>query len=809
MSGRLLQLKRSISSLTGSSIEYSLKPYLPLLYRINQLEPELASKTDNQLKEMSARLAVEAKNGADIDSLLVEAFALVREASRRVLGMRPYDVQIIGGTVIHQGKLAEMLTGEGKTLAAVMPAYLNALSGKGVHILTFNDYLASRDAGWMGPVYEFLGLSVGYIKGGKSLEERKKAYNADITYVTAKEAGFDYLRSSLCFDKNEIVQRPFFYAIIDEADSILIDEARVPLVIAGNMDAGETLSNRMREVVRPFKKGIDFDTDEYSRNIILTDKGLLKAEKNLDCENLHDPGNEAQLNALYNALHAEILLKKDIDYIIRSGKIEIVDEFTGRVVKDRHWPDGLQAAIEAKERVQPKDQGRILGSITLQHFLQVYPKISGMTATAKHSATELKDLYDLNVVEIPPNRKCIRRDRKDVIFTHKGAKFDAVINEIKKVHSTGRPVLAGTVSVKESEHLADKLKEYGLKIRVLNAKRDDLEAKIIAEAGAPGAVTISTNMAGRGTDIKLGGADEKQRDEVVALGGLLVIGTNRHESRRVDNQLRGRSGRQGDPGESRFFISLEDDLFVQFGIEKLIPTKLQPRKQNGPVNHQVFRKETARAQRIVEGQNYDIRKTLWKYSSLIESQRKTVQDRRQNIFFGKERFKFFEKRLPGRFEKFASIVDREELYNVEKLITLFHMDKCWSDHLAHIAYVKEGIHLVSLGGQIPLDEFHKTANATFRQMEKRLEKKIINSLKAVKVTKDGIDLDQEGLMGPSSTWTYLVNDDTFANSIARMFSQGGGSNSGFAIWVALLWPVFLFSLVFRKIMGRIRAKKKY
>ncbi|MGH9937097.1 MAG: accessory Sec system translocase SecA2, partial [Blastocatellia bacterium] len=630
-------------------VEEDLTPYEQALREINRQGEDFARKKNEQLREIAASLRERARGGSSSDELLVEVFALAREAADRALGLRPFDVQMMAGVALHQGKLIEMRTGEGKTLAAVAPACLNALAGRGVHVLTFNDYLARRDAAWMGPVYRFLGLSVGAVQEGMSADARRAAYAADVTYATAKEAGFDFLRGGLCRAPGELVHRPFNFAVIDEADSILIDEARVPLVIAGERPSSQTSPYRIAEVVAALASGEDWETDENDRNVSLTERGVDLVEVALGCGDLYDAENYLLLIEVNQSLHARALLRRDVDYIVRDSRIELVDEFTGRVMDDRRWPDGLQAALEAKEGLAIRPGGRILGSITLQHFLKHYPRLSGMTATAQPAAEELEDFYGLKVVSIPPNRPCVREDLPDVIFTHKGAKHRALIAEISRAHAAGRPVLVGTSSVEESESLARKLSEAGVACRALNAKNDEAEAEIIAEAGAVGAVTISTNMAGRGTDIRLGGTREEERERVVKLGGLYVIGTNRHESRRIDDQLRGRAGRQGDPGTSRFFVSLEDDLMARFGIDNLIPPKIRPAPQDEAIEHPAVRREVERLQRIVEGQNYEIRKTLWRYSSLVEEQRRALQDWRVAALTGEAELELCAERLPERY----------------------------------------------------------------------------------------------------------------------------------------------------------------
>jgi preprotein translocase subunit SecA len=686
-------------------------------------------------------------------------FALAREASRRTLGLRPFDVQMVAALALDEGAIVEMQTGEGKTLAAVMPAAWNALGGQGVHVLTFNDYLAQRDAEWMRPVYDMLGVSVASLHQRSTPAERRSAYAADVTYVTAKEAGFDYLRDRLALGAADLVQRPLGFALVDEADSILIDEARSPLVIAGTVGRETPTSVQLAGIAGMLRAGIDFETDEYARNVELTDAGIERVERSLRCGSLHDEHNYALLTELNCALHARVLLKRDVDYIVRDGRIEIVDELTGRVVRDRHWPDGLQAAVEAKEGLDVQSDGQILGAITLQHFLRSYRRLSGMTGTAADAAEELRDTYGLRVVVIPTNRPCVRVDHPDLVFTDRSAKEQALVEEIRRSQAVRRPVLVGTLTVEESERIAQNIRSIGISCEVLNARHDAEEARIIAKAGAPGAVTISTNMAGRGTDIRLGGADERDRDAVVALGGLYVIGTNRHESRRVDLQLRGRAGRQGDPGETRLFVSLEDDLLVRYGLHQLIPARLMPPPSKDPIEHRVVRREIARAQRIVEGQNREIRQTLWRYTAIVEEQRKRIMAWRQEVLA-------------------AAGGDGEG--STERRV-LCGIDREWRRHLAVCGDIREGIHLVSLGGLDPLTRYTDEVVAAFDGFEKRVE--------AAVAAADALDLK-----GPSATWTYVVNDDPFRNQIAvRLIGPG---RTTMTIWAAafatpllLLWAL--------------------
>lgn len=755
---------------------------------------------DSVLKEVSAKLAEKAGEGIESGKILAEAFGLVNEAVQRVLGIVPYEVQLLAGIAMQEGKLVEMQTGEGKTVAAVFPAYLRALYRKGVHVLTFNDYLAKRDAEWMGPVYMLLGLTVGYITEGMPAAERKKAYGCDITYLTAKEAGFDYLRDCLAFEKEEMVHRPFHFAIIDEADSILIDEARIPIVIAGNVPAEEDIACQMAEVVRVLKPGRDYAADEYGRNVNLTEAGVNRVEAMVGCGNLYEEENLPALTAVNSALHAEVLLKKDVDYVVRDGILELVDEFTGRIADKRHWPDGLQAAIEAKEGIRSSSKGRILGSITLKNFLGQYPGICGMTATARTSAQELMEFYGLEVVIIPPNRPSARVDDLDVVFANKEDKYRCILEEVKQVHTTGRPILLGTASIEESAKLADLLQKEGIFCSVLNAKNDALEAEIIARAGEYGAVTVSTNMAGRGTDIKLGGVEEKDRDRVVALGGLYVIGANRNESRRIDNQLRGRAGRQGDPGSSRFFISLEDDLIKKYGIDKVIPEQFMIAEEGKPLGNKVVYQKILHIQKLIEGQNFDIRRTLCKYSFMLEEQRRIVQRRRKAVLLGEEPLTALADGCTERYHRVRREVGEEVVNQVEKYLTLFHIDRCWADHLEYAAYVQDGIHLVSIAGKNPLDEFHTTMIAAFESLNDRVNQAVVETFHSIRVSKEGADFEGEGLKRPTSTWTYLVSDDYFINNLGmKLLGAGMGLSSVVAAMSGgLMVGTLLYERFFKK-----------
>jgi preprotein translocase subunit SecA len=751
----------------GQLVELDLAPYRKLLSRINKLD--FKTEADDRLKGRSTSLMSRARQGESLDDLLIEGFALVCESARRVLAMRPFDVQVLAGIAMHQGKLVEMPTGEGKTLAAVLPAYLNAIGGLGVHVLTFNDYLARRDAEWMGPLYRFLGLTVGSVQEGMIAPERRTAYACDVTYVTAKEAGFDYLRDHLCTVPKDLVHRPFYYAIVDEADSILIDEARVPLVIAGNVDARRIDPYRAATLVQTLDARRQFKTDEYARNVRFTESGFDRLESELECGSLHAPENLELLTELSLALHARVLLQREVDYIVRDGRIELVDEFTGRVAENRRWPDGLQAAVEAKEGLELQPQGIIRGSITLQHFLRLYLRVAGMTATAQPAAEEFYTFYNLGVVVIPPNHPCIRADRPDRIFTHKEAKTKALVAEISRVHRNGRPVLVGTASVAESEHLAAQLMEIGIVCQVLNAKNDQREAQIVAQAALPDAVTISTNMAGRGTDIKLGGDPPQDRQRVKDLGGLYVIGTNRHESRRIDDQLRGRAGRQGDPGESQFFISLDDDLIERFGIRRLLPCRYRDLAQDEPVGDLSVSRAIARSQQTIEHQTFEIRRTLWRYASLVENQWKKIHQRRQAILLDQEPLNLLAARATERYDQLRRTIGDPILQQVEKQISLFHIDQCWAEYLVRVADIRDNIHLVVLGGMYdPLDEFHKMVGREFGQVLESIDERIVQTFCSAAITEKGIDLAKEGLAGPSATWTYLISDNPFGDVLQRL-----------------------------------------
>ncbi len=689
----------------------------PVFEAIETRRAELNAFPDADIRAISAKL----RTGSWTGDLLPEVFAIACVAAHKAIGLRPFAEQIHGALALHSGDIVEMLTGEGKTLAAVPAVFAGVLRDGGVHVLTANDYLARRDATWMGPIYEFLGVSVGYVSQSMTALERRRAYACDVTYATANEVGFDFLRDHLALDAAELVQREFQSAIIDEADSLLIDEARIPLVIAGGDAAPEALARRAASLVAAFDHR-HYVLDEHSRNVQLSYFGAALVEQSFACGNLYEEQNLAIHAAVLDALHAQFLLRRDIDYVVRNGAVELIDEFKGRVAQDRRWPAGLQTALEAREGLPLHRQGRVLSSITLQNLFAQYPRIAGMTGTAETQAQEFRDVYRLPVSIIRTHRPMIRPDYPDRLFRSKAAKNRAVLNEIFDVHTTGRPILVGTASVEESERLSALAREAGIPHRVLNARNDEAEAAIISEAGALGAVTISTNMAGRGTDIRLGGSSGVDHEKVVELGGLYVIGTNRHESRRIDNQLRGRAGRQGDPGASRFFLSLQDDLISRYGIADVdfsAPGAMDT------------------VQRLVEMQNLEIRRTLWKYDGLIEHQRRQMYDLRRELLSTEA--------------------------NRERRIRLAIVDDLWADYLAAVAELRHGIHWHAWAGRDPLNEFLHLATDLYKELQDRIAEETETAL-----ARDDLDLSALDGFDRGATWTYLINDNPFGTLTDRL-----------------------------------------
>jgi len=614
-----------IKKIVGTRNDREIKRIQAVVEEINDWENKIKPLKDGELKGKTQEFKSRLMEGASLDDILPEAFAVVREASWRTLEMRHFDAQMIGGIVLHEGKIAEMKTGEGKTLMATLPVYLNALEGKGVHVVTVNDYLATRDSEWMGTVYKFLGLSVGMIYHDIPEEERKAAYNCDVLYGTNNEFGFDYLRDNMKFSKEQMVQRDLNFGIIDEVDNILIDEARTPLIISGPAEESTDKYYKVNKLVPSLKKEEHYTIDEKARTASLTEEGIAKMERDLNIENLYDPANIETLHCLNQAVKAHGIFKNEVDYVVRDGEVIIIDEFTGRMMNGRRYSDGLHQALEAKEGVNIENENQTLASITFQNYFRMYQKLAGMTGTADTEAEEFMSIYKLEVVVVPTNRPMIREDHPDVIYRTEKEKFNAVIEEIRELNEISRPVLVGTISIEKSELLSKNLKKYGIKHNVLNAKHHEKEAEIISQAGQPNAVTIATNMAGRGTDIVLG-------EGIPELGGLHILGTERHESRRIDNQLRGRSGRQGDKGSSRFFLCLEDDLLRIFGSDKISPLMARLGMENGqPIEHNMISKAVANAQRKVEAHNFDIRKHVLEYDDVMNRQREVLYALRREI----------------------------------------------------------------------------------------------------------------------------------------------------------------------------------
>jgi preprotein translocase subunit SecA len=774
----------------GSKNERELKKLKPIVEKINELEPKVQAMSDEALKAQTPLLKERLNNGESLDDILPEAFATVREASIRTLQMRHFDVQLIGGIVLHQGKIAEMKTGEGKTLAATLPAYLNALSGKGVHIITVNDYLARRDTEWMGHIYKFLGLSVGCILHGLDDDERKAAYGSDITYGTNNEFGFDYLRDNMKFDIDTIVQKELNFAIVDEVDSILVDEARTPLIISGPAEKSTELYHLVNGIIPRLVSERDFTLDEKARSSVMTEEGIAKAEQLLKVDNLYDPKYIELLHHVNQALKAHTLFKRDVDYIVKNGEVIIVDEFTGRLMPGRRYSEGLHQALEAKENVKIENENQTLATVTFQNYFRMYNKLAGMTGTADTEAAEFKKIYDLDVMVIPTNQSMIRIDNPDVIYKTRKEKFDAAINEIVELNKKGQPVLVGTISIDVSENFSIKLKKRGIKHTILNAKNHEKEAEIISLAGQKGAVTISTNMAGRGTDIVLG-------EGVTDLGGLHILGTERHESRRIDNQLRGRSGRQGDPGSSRFYLALEDDLLRIFGGERITGIMEKLGMEDGePIENRLISKAIENAQAKVEGHNFDIRKQLLEYDDVMNQQREVVYRQRREALNGKSLKPAIEEMIIDKAEEIAygftdekahpeewdwkglkkavfkqfnfrlnkidddimdglnreglaqmiadsgltvynekeASVGSEEFRHLERIVMLQTVDNLWKDHLLSMDHLKEGIGLRGYAQQDPLIVYKKEGFELFQEMVSRIKEETLGILYRIQIS---------------------------------------------------------------------------
>ena len=795
------------SKIFGTHSQHEVKRIIPIVDKIEALAPEFEKLTDDELKAKTPEFKARLEKGETLDDLLPEAYATVREAATRVLGMRHYRVQLIGGVILHQGRITEMRTGEGKTLVSTLPAYLNALEGKGVHIVTVNDYLAKRDAEWMGQVHEFLGLTVGVILNSMDNDERREAYNCDITYATNNELGFDYLRDNMVVYKEELVQRELHYAIIDEVDSVLIDEARTPLIISGQSGKSTKLYEACDIFVKQLTKGTakelskmdiimneeeqetgDYVVDEKDKNVNLTEEGVRKAERFFQVKNLADPDNLELQHNINLALRAHSLMFKDKDYVVKDDEVLIVDEFTGRIMPGRRFSDGLHQAIEAKEHVKVKRESKTLATITFQNFFNKYAKKSGMTGTALTEEKEFRDIYEMDVVEVPTNLPVARIDYEDAVYKTKEEKFNAVVADIVAAHEKGQPVLVGTINIDTSEYLSEKLKKKGIPHKVLNAKFHELEAEIIADAGQMGAVTIATNMAGRGTDIKLG-------DGVKELGGLKIIGTERHESRRIDNQLRGRAGRQGDPGESRFYISLEDDLMRLFGSERLMGL-FSAMPDGEQIEHKMLSNAIESAQKKIEGNNFGIRKNLLEFDRVNNEQREVIYKERRKVLDGENMRDTIYKMITDVVEKCVSSIigdegspeewdiaelnnvirpiipikkivlsdeelkhgskdeliqrlkeeavkvyeakedefpEADQIREVERIILLKVIDRKWMDHIDDMDQLRQGIGLQAYGQRDPVVEYKFAGFEMFDSMIDAITEETVKALTHIQI----------------------------------------------------------------------------
>ena len=755
--------KRVMAKLQRSPIESDLKPFKRTLIQIESFSESLKPLCNNELKTQLQSLC--ASISAPVNtSTQAKIFAFVSEVSSRLLGMRPFDSQILAGLALHDGFIVDMKTGEGKTLAAAAPVIVNALAGRKVHVLTFNDYLAKRDSDLLKPLYQFFGLSVGIIQAGMAREQRKKAHACNIVFATAREVGFDYLRDQLVHYTDQRVLSGLDVAIVDEADSILVDEARIPLVISGDIHQRNDQLTKIAKVIKQLDQENDYATDELSTSVHLTESGSRKIEQQFDCKNLFDIDNLSLLTSVNLALHVEVLLVKDIDYIIKDNGIKLIDEFTGRIAEKRRWPDGMQSALESKECLPVKMDGQTLGSITLQHLMRLFDKVSGMTGTAVLAAQEFDQLYQLKTCVIPPRTPCIRIDKPDRVFNTKAAKNTAICNEIIAIHLTGQPVLVGTPNVRESENLYAMLINKGIKCCLLNAKNDEQEAQTVAQAGAWGAVTICTNLAGRGTDIILGANDTTDTEKVKKAGGLHIIGTSRFESRRIDDQLRGRAARQGDPGSSQYFVSLEDKLFNHLGVDGLLSDKIDTGEL---VSSARISKKIAHGQRVLEGANLDRRKALYKYSDFVEQQRQVIHQLRDEILLGDGAHQFKSK-VTRRWQSLSTVVSDDKLNEALNIVVMHAIDKIWVQHLSEIDYIKEGINLVGVagtsfmrGGNEPYHVFVQQAQQVFEQLLAELTAAVADLFNNVAIDENGIDPNSELFAMTKSTSSYVVADNPF------------------------------------------------
>ncbi|ACT04352.1 preprotein translocase subunit SecA [Paenibacillus sp. JDR-2] len=776
-----------VKKIFGDANEREVKRLTRTVEEINGLESKISPLSDDELRNKTEEFKARLEKGEEIDSILPEAFAVVREASKRTLGMRHFDVQLMGGMVLHEGKIAEMRTGEGKTLVATLPTYLNALQGKGVHVITVNDYLASRDSQIMAELYNFLGLTVGCNLHGLTHEEKQEAYACDITYGTNNEFGFDYLRDNMVLYKEQMVQRPLYYAIIDEVDSILVDEARTPLIISGQAQKSTELYYAADRFVTRLKQEEDYTVDIKLRNVTLTEAGVDKAEKAFGIENLFDHANVTLNHHVQQALKAHVIMRRDVDYVVNEDEVVIVDEFTGRLMAGRRYSDGLHQAIEAKEQLKVQNESMTLATITFQNYFRMYRKLSGMTGTAKTEEEEFKRIYGLEVIQIPTNRSLIRKDMQDVVYKSENGKFKAVVEEIVERHKNNQPVLVGTISIENSERLAEMLKKRGVAHKVLNAKFHAEEAEIISRAGQAGSVTIATNMAGRGTDILLG-------EGVHDVGGLHIIGTERHESRRIDNQLRGRAGRQGDPGSSQFYLSLEDELMRRFGAENIMG--MMDRlglEEDQPIESRLITRAVESAQKRVEGSNFDTRKVVLQYDDVMNQQREVIYKQRRDVLYsenireivmemivpviehvveahtegdipeewelqeiadyansnllpdetftkddlwGKEKediIELIKGKVVAYYDEREAELGAETMREFEKVVVLRAVDSKWMDHIDAMDQLRQGIHLRAYGGTDPLREYQFEGFEMFKEMIYSIQEEVAKYIMKARV----------------------------------------------------------------------------
>ena len=726
-----------------------LAPSEALLPRIGAREDALRALTDAELTARARDLRRRADTASD--DWLVELCAVGREAARRALGERPYDVQLLGTLQLLAGRVVEMATGEGKTLTGALAAAGHAMRGNQVHVMSVNDYLAGRDAAWMRPVYDLLGVGVAAIGQDSSGDERRAAYRAEVTYAPVTEIGFDVLRDRLVVSEADVVVPPPAVAIVDEADSVLIDEARVPLVLAGAAARAEG-NPVLAATVRTMCSGEHYEVDDEGRNVHFTPAGIAEVEEALGVDDLFAAGRLPLLAAANTALHAHVLVRRDVDYVVRDGRVQLVAESRGRIAILQRWPDGLQAAVETKEGLDTSESGEVLDTVTVRALLRRYPTVCGMTGTAVAVGEQLREFYDLDVAVVPPNVPCVRLDEEDRVHGTLAEKESAIVATIAEVHETGRPVLVGTDSVAESERVARLLERAGLGCVVLNAKNDAEEAAVIAEAGTYGAITVSTQMAGRGTDIKLGGRDGADRDRIAGLGGLYVLATRRHSSSRLDAQLRGRAGRQGDPGGSVVFASLEDELVTR-NVQDPDP----------PVAAHVV----AHAQRVAEGVHQEIHRTTFTYNRVLEGQRTVLLERRADVLRTDAAAKRLAASCADRYAELAAEVGEETLGEACRQIELYHLDRLWVDHLAYAGDLREGIHLRALGKENPLDAYNGEAIEAFEEALAEADDHVAGTFRAATITEDGVDLDAAGLKRPTATWTYLVGDNPFGSELDR------------------------------------------